>query len=103
MGRWGWGGSAIANAAAAIMSGMAECVVVFRALAQGEYGRFGQAAAGATVAGEAPTPCPMACSRRAHMFVMKYRRFMHEHGVEQDALRASRWRAMPTPRATRVP
>lgn len=90
--QWGGGGgggsAAVANAAAAIMSGMAECVVVFRALAQGEYGRFGQAAGGATVAGEAAHTMPYGLLSPAHMFVMKYRRFMHEHGVLQDALRA---------------
>ena len=44
--QWGGGGggasAAIGNAAAAIAAGMAECVVVFRALAQGQFGRFGQ-------------------------------------------------------------
>ena len=44
--QWGGGGGggsgAVANAAAAIATGQAECVVVFRALAQGQFGRFGQ-------------------------------------------------------------
>ena len=46
--QWGGGGGggsgAIANAAAAIAGGLADCVVVFRALAQGQFGRYGQGA-----------------------------------------------------------
>jgi acetyl-CoA acetyltransferase len=90
--QWGGGGgggsAAIGNAAAAIASGMAECVVVFRALAQGQYGRFGQGAATSTVSGNLAHTVPYGLLSPAHMFVMKYRRFMHEHGVEQAALRA---------------
>jgi acetyl-CoA acetyltransferase len=45
--QWGGGGggccAAVGNAAAAIAAGLADCVVVFRALAQGQYGLFGQA------------------------------------------------------------
>src|SRR5499433_2713587 len=54
--QWGGGGgggaAAVGNAAAAIAAGLADCVVVFRALAQGQFARFGLAAAGATVSGE---------------------------------------------------
>src|SRR5579883_3461582 len=42
---WGGGGgggsAAVGNAAAAVACGMADCVVVFRALAQGQFQRFG--------------------------------------------------------------
>src|SRR5262244_2643515 len=42
---WGGGGgggsAAAGNAAAAVACGMASCVVVFRALAQGQFQRFG--------------------------------------------------------------
>ncbi|MEQ8233035.1 MAG: acetyl-CoA acetyltransferase [Gammaproteobacteria bacterium] len=90
--QWGGGGgggsAALGNAAAAIMSGMAECVVVFRALAQGQFGRFGQGAAAPFVAGHAAHTVPYGLLSPAHMFVMKYRRFMHEHSVRQEALRA---------------
>src|SRR5262245_59361279 len=45
--QWGSGGggvaAAVGNAAAAIVAGLADCVVVFRALAQGQFGRFGEA------------------------------------------------------------
>ncbi len=90
--QWGGGGgggsAAIGNAAAAIMSGMAECVVVFRALAQGQYGRFGQGAQAPTVSGNLAHTVPYGLLSPAHMFAMKYRRFMYEFGVEQSALRA---------------
>ena len=54
--QWGGGGggccAAVANGAAAIAAGLADCVVVFRALAKGEHWRFGQAARAGTVSGE---------------------------------------------------
>lgn len=94
--QWGGGGgggsAAIGNAAAAIMSGMAECVVVFRALAQGQFGRFGQGAFGGsggnTVSGNAAHTIPYGLISPAHMFAMKYQRFAHDHGVEAAAQRA---------------
>src|SRR6516225_8187388 len=54
--QWGGGGggccAAVANAAAAIVAGLSDCMVVFRSLAQGQYGRFGQATGIDTVSGE---------------------------------------------------
>src|ERR1700741_5060984 len=48
--QWGGGGgggaAAVGNAAAAIAAGLADCVVVFRALAQGQFQRFGAAPPG---------------------------------------------------------
>ena len=53
--QWGGGGGggsgAVGNAAAAVAAGMADCVVVFRALAQGQFGRFGAGSSAATVSG----------------------------------------------------
>ena len=90
--QWGGGGGggsgAIGNAAAAIATGMAECVVVFRALAQGQFGRFGQGMRGSRISGEFAHTIPYGLMSPAQMFAMKTQRFMHEHGVEQDALRA---------------
>ncbi len=55
--QWGGGGgggsAAVGNAAAAIAGGYADCVVVFRALAQGQFQRFGAAPPAATASGEA--------------------------------------------------
>ena len=90
--QWGGGGgggsAAIGNAAAAIISGMADCVVVFRALAQGQFGRFGQGPQSAAVSGNAAHTVPFGLLSPAHMFAMKVQRFMHEHGVKQEASRA---------------
>ena len=90
--QWGGGGGggsgAVGNAAAAIATGMAECVVVFRALAQGQFGRFGQGPQRNAVAGEFAHTIPYGLMSPAQMFAMKVQRFMHDHGVEQAALRA---------------
>jgi acetyl-CoA acetyltransferase len=90
--QWGGGGgggsAALGNAAAAIATGVAECVVVFRALAQGQFGRFGQGPETSTVTGNAAHTMPYGLLSPAQMFAMKVTRFMHDYGVRQDALRA---------------
>jgi acetyl-CoA acetyltransferase len=90
--QWGGGGGggsgAVANAAAAIATGGAECVVVFRALAQGQFGRFGQGSRSRAIAGEFAHTIPYGLMSPAQMFAMKVQRFMHDHGVDQAALRA---------------
>ena len=90
--QWGGGGgggsAAIGNAASAIASGVAECVVVFRALAQGQFGRFGQGSQSHGVSGHAAHTHPYGLLSPAQMFAMKVTRFMHEHDVQQEALRA---------------
>lgn len=90
--QWGGGGggaaAAVANAAAAIASGQAECVIVLRALAQGQYGRFGQGSRARTVSGPGAHTLPFGLMSAAHMFAMRVNRFMHDHGVHQEALRA---------------
>lgn len=90
--QWGGGGggccASVANAAAAVATGMADCVVAFRSLAQGQYGRFGQAANTRTVSGERAYLMPYGVLAPPTRFAMRVRRFMHEHGVRQEALRA---------------
>ncbi len=90
--QWGGGGGggsgAIGNAVAAIATGMAECVVVFRALAQGQFGRFGQGPRRNTISGEFAHTVPYGLMSPAQMFAMKVTRFMHDHQVQQAALRA---------------
>ena len=48
---WGGGGGgvcgAVGNASAAVATGMADCVVAFRSLAQGQYARYGRGSAAA--------------------------------------------------------
>lgn len=89
---WGGGGGgaagAIQNAAAAIATGLADCVVAYRGLAQGQFGRFGRGAEVGAVAGEAAHTVPYGLMSAAQMFAMKVMRFMHEHGVDRSALRA---------------
>ena len=90
--QWGGGGgggsAAVGNAAAAVAAGYADCVVVFRALAQGQFQRFGAAPPGGTVSGEAALTFPYGLISPAQRFAMRVMRFMHDHGVGQEAQRA---------------
>ncbi|MGY3534543.1 thiolase C-terminal domain-containing protein [Bradyrhizobium sp. USDA 4452] len=105
--QWGGGGggccAAVANAAASIVAGLADCVVVFRSLAQGQYGRFGQAGGIHTVSGERSYLMPYGVLAPPQRFAMRVQRYMHEHGVRQEALRAialaSYYHAQANPRA----
>jgi acetyl-CoA acetyltransferase len=90
--QWGGGGGggagAIANASAAIATGLADCVVVYRALAQGQFGRFGQGARIPTVSGDMAMTAPYGQMSPAQWYAPKAMRFMHEHKIGQEALRA---------------
>ncbi|HSW19064.1 MAG TPA: acetyl-CoA acetyltransferase [Ramlibacter sp.] len=90
--QWGGGGggccAAVANGSAAIATGQADCVVVFRSLAQGQFGRFGQSSGGGTIAGERSYLVPYGVISPPQRFAMRARRYMHEHGIGQEALRA---------------
>ena len=90
--QWGGGGggccAAVANGAAAIVAGLADCVVVFRSLAQGEHGRFGRTTGIDTISGEKAWLMPYGVLAPPQRFAMRVQRFMHEHGVRQEALRA---------------
>jgi acetyl-CoA acetyltransferase len=90
--QWGGGGggccAAVANGAAAIEAGLANCVVVFRALAQGQFGRFGQTTGIDTISGEKAYLMPYGVLAPPQRFAMRVRRFMHEHDVRQEAMRA---------------
>ena len=84
----GGGGAAVGNAAAAIIGGLSDCVVVFRSLAQGQFARFGQGPQSPTISGDAAMMAPYGLMSPAQKFAMKAMRFMHDHGVKQEALRA---------------
>ena len=90
--QWGGGGggcaAAVANGAAAIAAGLADCVVVYRALAQGEYGRFGQAAGARTITGDMAYQMPYGVLAPPQKFAMRVTRFLHAHGIGPDAQRA---------------
>jgi acetyl-CoA acetyltransferase len=88
---WGGGGGgmagAVGNAAAAIVAGFANYVVAFRALAQGQFGRFGQArTTGGQVAGPLAYTAPYGLMSPAQTFAMRTQRFMYEHDIPQDTL-----------------
>ena len=90
--QWGGGGAggsaAVANAAAAVAGGLAECVVVFRALAQGQFGRFGAGTSAATVSGGGALSAPYGLMSAAQQFAMRMTRAMHEHGISADTQKA---------------
>jgi acetyl-CoA acetyltransferase len=90
--QWGGGGgggsAAVGNAAAAVAGGLADCVVVFRALAQGQFARFGQGPQGKTISGDMAFQAPYGLMSPGQRYAMKVMRFMHQHGVRQEALRA---------------
>ena len=89
---WGGGGGgvcgAVGNAAAAVATGMADCVVAFRSLAQGQYQRYGRSGGAPLAAGDDAFLFPYGIMSPAQRFAMKVTRFMHEHGIKQEALRA---------------
>ncbi len=91
--QWGGGGGggsgAIGNAAAAIASGYADCIVVFRALAQGQFGRFGQGPQLNRIEGRMAYTAPYGLMSPAQSFAMKVQRLFHDHGVSPSTLKAA--------------
>ncbi len=87
---WGGGGGggagAVGNAAAAINSGLANYVVAYRALAQGQFGRFGQARAAGRIPGAMAHGAAFGLMTPAQMFGMQTRRHMIEYGTKQEHL-----------------
>ncbi|MEJ7930592.1 acetyl-CoA acetyltransferase [Ramlibacter sp. AN1015] len=90
--QWGGGGggccAAVANGAAAIATGQAECVVVYRALAQGQFGRFGQTGGIDTISGEKAYLMPYGVLSPPQRFAMRVQRYLHDHGIGHEAMRA---------------
>ena len=84
----GGGGSAsVANACAAIVAGYAKYVVAFRALAQGQFGRFGQGlgARAERATGQAAYTAPFGVMTAGqNLAAMQARRHMHEFGTKQE-------------------
>jgi acetyl-CoA acetyltransferase len=88
---WGGGGmlcGAIGTAAAAVNAGYADYVVVHRALAQGQFGRFGRSRGEQSVEGQRAYTLPYGLFTPAQMIALRTRRFMHEHNVSQEPLAA---------------
>jgi len=90
--QWGGGGGggagAVANAAAAVAGGLADCVVVFRSLAQGQFQRFGAAPPGGVASGEAALNAPYGVMSPAQRYAMRAMRFLHENKIGDGAQRA---------------
>ena len=90
--QWGGGGGggsgAVGNAAAAIATGYADCVVVFRSLAQGQFGRFGQGPRVPRVQGRNAFTVPYGLMSPAQSFAMRVQRLFHDRGVSPDTLKA---------------
>ncbi|MEL7157921.1 MAG: acetyl-CoA acetyltransferase [Actinomycetota bacterium] len=90
--QWGSGGggaaAAIGNAAAAVNAGHARCVVAFRGLAQGQFGRFGAGARTNTISGPPAFTAPYGLLSPAQMFAMRNTRLFHDHGISPDTMKA---------------
>jgi acetyl-CoA acetyltransferase len=91
----GHAAAAIANAAAAVAAGYADYVVAFRSLAQGQFGRFGQFGGYGGGGGEVDTvsfpgslSVPYGVFAPVQTYSLRTTRFMHDHGIGQEALRA---------------
>ncbi len=67
---------------------MANCVIAFRSLAQGQFARYGRGAQINTVSDESAFAAPYGMLVPAQRFAMKITRFMTQHGIHHDALRA---------------
>lgn len=84
---WGGGGGgsmgAVMNASIAVATGVANYVAVFRALAQGQFGRFGQARAGAgqRVGAAAAFRARYGYFTAAQQMAIQARRHMHLYGT----------------------
>ncbi|MFN0026625.1 MAG: thiolase C-terminal domain-containing protein [Acidimicrobiales bacterium] len=79
-------GAAVALADMAVSAGYADCVVVFRALAQGQFHRYGQAGKAKVARGRAAFTSPYGMLSAAQICAMQTMRYMHEHHVSQEAL-----------------
>jgi acetyl-CoA acetyltransferase len=106
---WEGGGggmaAAVGNAATAVATGVANCVVAFRGLAQGEVGRFGQALRSrGKVWGSQAYTSPYGVGSPGQFFAFKYTRWLHEHGgvgmaAQKAVSLASYFHAQQNPRA----
>ncbi len=82
---WGGGGgggsAAVGNGAAAIAAGYANYVVVYRALAQGQFGRFGQSSASGRMSGGFAWETPYGIIAPVAWYAAQVRRHMYEFGT----------------------
>ena len=104
---WGGGGNNMAAAVqladAAISAGYARHVVAFRALAQGQFGRYGQSRTAGRIGGDFAYEHLYGMLSPAQECALQTKRFMHDHGdLAGGALPRSRSPRTPTRSATRA-
>ena len=85
------GSSAVLLADAAVSEGYAKYVIAFRSLAQGQFGRFGQARGPSRVPDDGssyigPYMVPFGLATPAMRNAIQTKRFMYEYGISQEAL-----------------
>lgn len=87
---WGGGGGgvcgALENAASAIATGQAQCIVVFRAISQPAGKRYGQLGGYADMPPEFAHLAPYGVLTPAQMFAPKIQRFLELYGVGRTAM-----------------
>jgi acetyl-CoA acetyltransferase len=88
--QWGGGGGgpsgAVAQAAAAIACGFAETVVVYRGLAQGQFGRIGAGRGGG--APRESLRSAYGVRTPAEFFASRANRYFHDHDIDLEAQKA---------------
>ncbi len=98
-------GAAVLLADMAISAGYAECVVVYRSLAQGQFHRYGRAGRARRATGASAFTHPYGLLTPAQTCAVQTTRYMHDHGISQEALAevalASYAHAQHNPRAIR--
>jgi acetyl-CoA acetyltransferase len=98
-------GAAVTLADAAVSAGYAECVVAYRALAQGQFSRYGQAGRMRRSSGAMAYTAPYGMLTPVQTTALQTTRYMHDHGITQDTLAeialASYAHAQRNPRAIR--
>ncbi len=80
------GAAAVLLADAAVCTGQARHVVVFRSIDQGRGGRFGQARSTAPAAGEMAYLAPFGAAAPVVRNALLSAKFLHDHGVATEAL-----------------
>jgi acetyl-CoA acetyltransferase len=89
---WGGGGGgcagAVANAAAGLVAGYARYVVAYRGLAQGQFGRFGQARGAGSVSAPMSYAAPYGLFSPAQHIALRTRTFLDKYGISNDPLAA---------------
>lgn len=89
---WPGGGNSVAAAVqiadSAVRAGYANNVVVFRAIAQGQFGRFGQAQSGTggVLGGSFSYNGPYGLMTPAQQCALRTAAFMYKHDISQEAL-----------------